>query len=191
MARNHKAGGQSEPHAARMGELLSSRHRQQGVSGTRQLHSDAVAPVVAVQAQNQASQGRNLSTPASLRALWARAPEQAWARKAWARRAVGEGVKFCPRAGCGKSACPVRWQETTKLVGKVNRTLLQAFFTSKTGQRRPSLAATIWAVAGSTRSCEADPQTSSSISRALAPALSRARRAASTARSEACMQSGR
>ena len=45
MARNHKAGGQGEPHAARMGELLPSRHRQQGVSGTRQLHSDAVAPV--------------------------------------------------------------------------------------------------------------------------------------------------
>jgi len=22
---------------------------------------------------------------------------------------VGEGVKFCPRAGCGRSACPVRW----------------------------------------------------------------------------------
>jgi len=22
---------------------------------------------------------------------------------------VGEGVKSCPRAGCGKSACPVRW----------------------------------------------------------------------------------
>src|SRR5206468_11210458 len=96
MARNHKAGGQGEPHAARMGELLPSRHRQQGVSGTRQLHSDAVAPVVAVQAQNQASQGRDLSTLASVRALWARTPEQAWAR-----RAVGEGVKFCPRAGCG------------------------------------------------------------------------------------------
>ena len=95
MARNHKAGGQGEPHAARMGELLPSRHRQQGVSGTRQLHSDAVAPVVAVQAQNQASQGRDLSTLASLRALWARTPEQAWAR-----RAVGEGVRFCPRAGC-------------------------------------------------------------------------------------------
>src|SRR6266436_6389738 len=88
MARNHKAGGQSEPHAARMGELLPSRHRQQGVSGTRQLHSDAVAPVVAVQAQNQASQGRDLSTLASLRALWPRTPEPAWAR-----RAVGEGVK--------------------------------------------------------------------------------------------------
>ena len=25
-----------------------------------------------------------------------------------ARRAVGEGVMFCPRAGCGKSARPVR-----------------------------------------------------------------------------------
>ena len=31
------AGGQSEPHAARMGELLPGRHRQQGVSGARQL----------------------------------------------------------------------------------------------------------------------------------------------------------
>jgi RNA-directed DNA polymerase len=46
--------------------------------------------------------GETYPLPASLPALWARAPEQAWAR-----RAVGEGVKFCPRAGCGKSACPV------------------------------------------------------------------------------------
>src|SRR5271169_2824027 len=101
MARNHKAGGQGEPHAARMGELLPSRHHQQGIPGTRQLHSDAVAPVVAVQAQNQASQGRDLSTLASLRALWARTLEPAWAR-----RAVGEGVKFCPRAGCLSRARP-------------------------------------------------------------------------------------
>ncbi|WP_245471522.1 group II intron maturase-specific domain-containing protein [Bradyrhizobium genosp. SA-3] len=28
--------------------------------------------------------------------------------RAWARHAVGEGLKSCPRAGCGKSACPVR-----------------------------------------------------------------------------------
>jgi hypothetical protein len=47
--------------------------------------------------------GGTYPLPASLRALWARAPEQAWAR-----RAVGEGEKFCPTAGCGKSACPVR-----------------------------------------------------------------------------------
>ena len=31
MARHHRAGGQVESHAARMGELLRSRHRQQGV----------------------------------------------------------------------------------------------------------------------------------------------------------------
>src|SRR5262245_41642961 len=42
MARNHRAGGQVEPHAARMGELLQCRHRQQGVPGDRQLHRFAV-----------------------------------------------------------------------------------------------------------------------------------------------------
>jgi hypothetical protein len=47
--------------------------------------------------------GRDLSTLASLRALRPRTLEPAWTR-----RAVGESVKFCPRAGCGKSACPVR-----------------------------------------------------------------------------------
>ena len=103
LARDHRAGGQVEPHATRMGELLPSRHRHQSVSGDRQLHRCAVAPVVAHQAQNQATQGRDLSTLAPLRALRARTPEQAWAR-----RAVGEGVKSCPRAGCGRSASPVR-----------------------------------------------------------------------------------
>src|ERR1700732_490218 len=79
-------------------ELLRSRHPHQGVSGDRQLHRCAVAPVVALQAQGQATQGRGLSTLAPLRALQARTPV-----RAWARRAVGEGVKSCPRAGCGKS----------------------------------------------------------------------------------------
>ena len=102
LARDHRAGGQVEPHAARMGELLPSRNRHQSVSGDRQLHRCAVAPVVAHQAQSQATQGRDLSTPAPLRALRARTPD-----RAWARRAVGEGVKSCPRAGCGRSACPV------------------------------------------------------------------------------------
>src|SRR5262245_42804239 len=103
MARNHRAGGQVEPHAARMGELLQCRHRQQGVPGDRQLHRFAVAPVVAHQAQGQATQGRDLSTLAPLRAFWARTPD-----RTWARRAVGEGVKSCPRAGCGSPARPVR-----------------------------------------------------------------------------------
>ena len=62
MARDHNSGEQSEPHAARMGELLRGRRRQQGVSGARRLRGDAVAPVVALQAQSQATKGRELST---------------------------------------------------------------------------------------------------------------------------------
>src|SRR5262249_22094339 len=56
-------------------------------------------------AQSLATQGRSLSTPAPLRALRARTPDPAWSQPA-----VGEGVRSCPRAGCGKSACPVRCQ---------------------------------------------------------------------------------
>src|SRR6201984_1196733 len=78
-----------------MGELLLSRHRLSGVSGARQLRGCAVAPVVALQAQDQTKQGRQLSTLAPLRDLRARASDPAWAR-----RAVGEGVRSCPRAGC-------------------------------------------------------------------------------------------
>jgi predicted TIM-barrel fold metal-dependent hydrolase len=50
-----------------------------------------------------ATQGRSLSTPAPLRALRSRTPDPAWS---WP--VVGEGVKSCPRAGCGQSASPVR-----------------------------------------------------------------------------------
>src|SRR5215468_2165879 len=97
MARDHSAGGQVEPRAARLGELLRSWLSHQSVSGARQLHSRAVAPVVALQVQGQATQGRDLSTLAPLRALRSRPPD-----RAWAQRAVGEGVTSCPRAGCGK-----------------------------------------------------------------------------------------
>src|SRR6476659_7548919 len=85
------------------GELLQCRYSHQSVSGDRQLHRCAVAPVVTHQAQGQAMQGRGLSTLAPLRALRARTPN-----RAWARHAVGEGVRSCPRAGCGRAACPVR-----------------------------------------------------------------------------------
>jgi murein tripeptide amidase MpaA len=84
-------------------ELLPSRDRQQGVSGARRLRGSAVAPVVALQAQGQTMQGRDLSTLASLRALRART-----SGSAWARRVVDEGVRSCPRAGCGQTARPVR-----------------------------------------------------------------------------------
>ena len=66
---------------------FQSRNHQQGVSGARRSHSGAVAPVVALQSQSQATRGRELSTLAPLRALRARTPN-----RAWARRAVGEGV---------------------------------------------------------------------------------------------------
>src|SRR5262249_10837517 len=68
-----------------MGELLRSRCRHQSVPSDRQLHRYAVAPVVAHQAQGQATQGRDLSTLAPVRVLRARPPDCAWVR-----RAVGE-----------------------------------------------------------------------------------------------------
>jgi hypothetical protein len=61
------------------------------------------APVVALQAQSQTTQGRDLSTLAPLRVLRARTSDGARTRAV-----VGEGVTSCPRAGCGKSASPVR-----------------------------------------------------------------------------------
>ncbi|EEF27604.1 conserved hypothetical protein, partial [Ricinus communis] len=77
MAGDHGAGEQVEPHAARLGELLQCRHGQTRVSGARQLHRCAVASVVTQQVQAQASQGRELSILAPLRALRSRAPD--WA----------------------------------------------------------------------------------------------------------------
>ncbi len=61
------------------------------------------AAMAASQVQGQATQGRELSTLAPLRALPARTSDRARPRPG-----VGEGVMSCPRAGCGRSACPVR-----------------------------------------------------------------------------------
>ena len=85
VARDHNAGGRSEPHAARMGELLFGRDRQQGVPGARRLRCGAVAPVVALQAQRQGTQGRELSTLAPL-GIRARTPDRARARPRRGRR---------------------------------------------------------------------------------------------------------
>src|SRR6516225_4396107 len=86
-----------------MGQLLQCWHHHQSVSRARQLHCRAVTPVAPIQAQSQTTQGRELSTLAPVRALPARTADTAWTRPV-----VGEGVMSCPRAGCGKSACPVR-----------------------------------------------------------------------------------
>ena len=99
------SGCKSHPANAPAGSNRSSHggdEMAEGVSSARCLRGDAVAPVVVLQAQSQAAKGRELSTLAPLRALRARTPEPAWAR-----RAVDEGVRSCPRAGCGKPARPV------------------------------------------------------------------------------------
>jgi hypothetical protein len=85
------------------GELLPSRHRPASLSRARQLHGCAVTSVVAPQAQSQATAGRDLSTLAPVRVLQARTPGRARACPV-----VGDGVMSCPRAGCGRSASPVR-----------------------------------------------------------------------------------
>ena len=69
------AGGPVEPHAARLGELLQCRDGPPRLSGARQLHRCAVTPVVATQAQDGATPGRDLSTLAPVRVLWSRTPD--------------------------------------------------------------------------------------------------------------------
>src|SRR6202030_4218351 len=95
LARDHRARRQVGPRAPRVGQLLQCRLHQQGVSRARHIRGCAVASVVALQAQDQTKQGRQLSTLAPLRDLRARASDPAWTRPA-----VDEGVKSCPRAGC-------------------------------------------------------------------------------------------
>src|SRR5208337_3758185 len=75
------------------------RHKGQIHDG---LHSAIIDPETfdPVQQKLELTRGRDLSTLAPLRVLRARTPEPAWAR-----RVVDEGVRSCPRAGCGRSAC--------------------------------------------------------------------------------------
>jgi RNA-directed DNA polymerase len=103
VARDHALGGQVEPRAARLGELLRSSQRQPRLPGDRQLHRGAVTPVVADQVQEAPTPRRGLSTLDPLRPTRARTADLAGTQPL-----VGEGVKSCPRAGCGRSARPVR-----------------------------------------------------------------------------------
>ena len=66
--------------------------------------------------QGQRTPVRGLSTLAPLRALRSRASDPAWPRPV-----VGEGVRSCPRAGCGRSACPVRWGTWKRSYGRATK----------------------------------------------------------------------
>src|ERR1700693_413562 len=103
MAGDHNAGRRTEPRASRVGQLLQCWLIIPSLSRPRSLHSGVVAPVAAVQTQGQATPRRDLSTLAPLRVLRARTSDPSWARPV-----VGEGVRACPRAVCGRPECPVR-----------------------------------------------------------------------------------
>jgi hypothetical protein len=114
LVRTAGTGGRGESHAARLGELLQSRYRPPRVSGDRQLHRCAVTPVVAPQAQNGATAGRDLSTLAPVRVLRSRTPHTAWTRPV-----VGEGVSSVrePDAGDPQVRFDERGVETERRRG--------------------------------------------------------------------------
>ena len=95
---------QAEPDAARLGELLLSGPRQPGLPGDRSatLRYGSASGCVRKHKVRDAGAARY---PRSLPV------RGAWARRvcgATAQRSVGERMRPCPRAGCGKSARPVR-----------------------------------------------------------------------------------
>ena len=103
MARNHRAGGEVEHRLTRLGELLCGRHSPEGVSCSRQLRSDAVAPVVTL--KHKGSSGVAGAAPIlscisfghfGLVRLQLKYDHR------WRKRGSS------PRSGCGKSARPVR-----------------------------------------------------------------------------------
>ena len=103
VARDHAGGDAVESFVTWMGKLLQSGHSPLRIPGDRQLHRCAVASVAPSQAQDGGTAGWKFSSLAPVRVLRTRA-----AHTAWTGSVVGEGVTFCPRAGCGKSASPVR-----------------------------------------------------------------------------------
>jgi hypothetical protein len=96
-----------EPLAPRVGQLLQRRLHQQGVSRARHMRGYAAAPVVAVQAQRQATRARELSILAPLRVLQARTSDPARPRPVSARLADEEEPGGdVPGRGGNRSSCP-------------------------------------------------------------------------------------
>ena len=102
VARDHAAGERVEPPLRGWANYFQVGTDQSRVPSARQLHRYAVTSVVAHQAQSQTSRGGSYPLPHlyGYFGLVRLTPLGA--------TVVGEGVMFCPRAGCGRSACPVR-----------------------------------------------------------------------------------
>lgn len=108
-------------------------------------------------------------------------PSRSSARSAGSLRTARLGVS--PVTTSARRARPARTMDRARSIPLTK--LLQALVTSRAWAREPSSACTMCAVAGSTRSREAEAKTSRSTSSGPSPAASSARRAAPTARVEA------
>src|SRR5512135_247162 len=95
--------GATEPAAAGVVELLLPRPREPGVPCPRPALLQSASPVALRQAQGEDPGDITVPRSVPVRRVGADPPE-----RTDEELPVGESMSSCPRAGCGKTACPVR-----------------------------------------------------------------------------------
>src|SRR5262249_29844066 len=96
------AGSPPQPPVGGVGELLLPGAGQPGLSSARSARVPSAASVVVCQAPGTGSRDRTLPRRAPVPGAGSGATQ-----RADAHLLVGAGMSPGPRAGCGKSACPV------------------------------------------------------------------------------------